>query len=81
VTDDLTELINFYRDKAGHARRCFEANSTLVINATPRGSSVASALLPVTLLLRFTYVIVPHMTSVDPVVMGNSAASSVTSMK
>lgn len=84
VADDLTELVNAYRDKAGHARRCFDANSSLVISAVPRGASLMVQA-PVTLHLRFTYVAVPHMTAMEPLALagsgGGAAAAAAAQMK
>jgi hypothetical protein len=78
VTDDLMELLETWRDRAGHARRCFDASSRLTITAAQLGAGGATK--PVTLHLRFTYVTVPHMTSVEPLTAAAAAAAAVTTI-
>jgi hypothetical protein len=63
--DDLSELIEYWKNKAAHAQRCFDATSALHIAARPIGPGGNSAK-PVTLHLRFTYVTIPVMTNADP---------------
>jgi len=74
ASDDLMELLEAWRDRAGHARRCFDASSKLTINAAQLGAGGATK--PVTLHLRFTYVTVPHMTSVEPLATAASTTAN-----
>lgn len=76
ATDDLMELLETWRDRAGHARRCFDASARLIINATQLGSTGAPK--PVTLHLRVTYVTVPHMTAVEPLSAATAATTTTT---
>jgi hypothetical protein len=76
ATDDLMELLEAWRDRAGHARRCFDASSKLTISATQMGAGGNTK--PVTLHLRFTYVTVPHMTSAEPLAAAAAAAITIT---
>lgn len=64
TNNDLLDLLDYWKDRAGHARRCFEASSNLVISATPIGQG--GFIKPITLHLRFTYVTVPRMIHTEP---------------
>lgn len=75
--DDLMELLDYWKERAGHTRRCFDASSKLIIAATQLGSNGGVAK-PITLHLRFTYVTVPHMTAVEPSANTAAAAAALT---
>lgn len=64
ANDDLMDLIEYWQTKAGHARRCFDATSTLIITAAQLGSG-GNFTKPVSIHLRFTYVTVPLMVSTE----------------